>query len=297
LLLSLVRFLLEKIMSNTSSNFSNDLVCLSHLRWNFVFQRPQHLMTRAAKERRVFFVEEPIFESRSDRSVDVQQSAEGVYVVQPHLPQGLPHDEAVQMQMHAIDDLFSERNVKDYVLWYYTPMARSFTRHLEPAAIIYDCMDELSLFKNAPKELLDNEKELLSVASLVFTGGQSLYEAKRDRHPSVHAFPSSIDFHHFSHARKISKAQHPDPEDQANIPHPRIGYAGVIDERLDYDLIAGVAKARPDWQIVLVGPVVKVDPEALPKAANIHYLGQKDYKELPHYMAGWDVAMMPFAKN
>jgi UDP-galactopyranose mutase len=284
-------------MPNTSTNFSNDLICLSHLRWNFVFQRPQHLMTRAAKERRVFFVEEPIFESRSDRWVDVQQSADGVYVVQPHLPQNLPHDEAVQMQMHAIDDLFSEWNVKDYVLWYYTPMALSFTRHLEPSAVIYDCMDELSLFKNAPKELIDNEKELLKAANLVFTGGQSLYEAKRDRHPNVHAFPSSIDFHHFSHARKISKAQHPDPEDQTNIPHPRIGYCGVIDERLDYDLIGGMANARPDWQIILIGPIVKVDPESLPKGENIHYLGQKDYKELPHYMAGWDVAMMPFAKN
>src|SRR5947209_2562534 len=160
-------------MPNTSSNFSNDLICLSHLRWNFVFQRPQHLMTRAAKDRRVFFVEEPIFESRSDRSLEVTQSSEGVYVVVPHLPQGMPHDEAVQMQMHAMDDLFSKWNVKDYVLWYYTPMALSFTRQLEPAAIIYDCMDELSLFKNAPKELLDNEKELLKIASHVFTGGQS----------------------------------------------------------------------------------------------------------------------------
>jgi len=297
LLLSHSRYFCQTLMPNTSSNFSNELICLSHLRWNFVFQRPQHLMTRAANGRRVFFVEEPIFEKREGRSLKVEQSPEGVYVVQPHLPEGLSHDETVQMQMHAIDDLFSEWNVQDYVLWYYTPMALSFTRHLNPSATIYDCMDELSLFKNAPKELIDNEKELLSIADQVFTGGQSLYEAKRDRHPNVHAFPSSIDFHHFAHARKISRGHHADPEDQTNISHPRIGYCGVIDERIDYNLIAGMATARPDWQIVLVGPIVKVDPEALPKAANIHYLGQKDYKQLPHYMAGWDVAMMPFAKN
>src|SRR5207248_1510626 len=168
-----------------SPSFSNDLIVLSHLRWDFVFQRPQHLMTRAAKDRRVFFVEEPIFEARSERTLDVNQSANGVHVVQPRFPEGLSHDQTVQSQMHAIDDLFSEGNVKDYVLWYYTPMALSFTRHLEPTAIIYDCMDELSLFKHAPKELIDNEKELMQMADLVFTGGQSLYEAKRGKNPNV----------------------------------------------------------------------------------------------------------------
>ncbi|HEY3874020.1 MAG TPA: glycosyltransferase, partial [Candidatus Kapabacteria bacterium] len=147
----------------------------------------------------------------------------------------------------------------------------------------------------APRELIENEKELLNSADLVFTGGQSLYEAKRDRHPSVHAFPSSIDFHHFAEARKL--AANAEPEDQASIAHPRIGYCGVIDERIDFDIIDGMAKARPDWQIVMIGPFAKVDPEQLPHHPNIHYLGQKEYKDLPKYLAGWDVAMMPFAIN
>ena len=227
----------------------------------------------------------------------MRTSAEGVIVVQPQLPEGMSHETSIEAERTLLDQLIDEQSISEFALWYYTPMALSFSRHLEPDLVVYDCMDELSLFKNAPKELIDNEKELLQIADLVFTGGQSLYEAKKDRHPNVYAFPSSIDFAHFAHARKIARAQHPDPNDQASIPHPRMGYCGVLDERLDFDLLAQMAAARPDWQFVFIGPVVKIDPASLPRPANIHYLGQKDYKELPQYLAGWDVAMMPFAKN
>lgn len=281
-----------------SQEFPFDLICLSHLRWNFVFQRPQHLLSRAAaSHERVFFFEEPIFEKNITPTLEVRKSAEGVIVAVPHLPERILHNESIQVQRQLLDGLLSEWNVQNYILWYYTPMARSFSRHLDPALTIYDCMDELSLFKNAPKELLDNESELLQVADLVFTGGQSLYEAKKDRHPNVFAFPSSIDYGHFAQARKISRQDHADPIDQAEIPHPRMGYCGVIDERIDFELISKAANARPDWQFVFVGPVVKIDPASLPKQPNIHYLGQKAYKELPQYLAGWDVAMMPFAIN
>lgn len=254
-------------------------------------------MTRAAKTGRVFFFEEPIFDDSQERRLDVSERPGNVFVARVHLPNGMPHDEAVQAQMHAIDDLLSGHQVQDYLLWYYTPMALSYTRHLEPEAVIYDCMDELTLFKHAPKELVDNEKELFRIADLVFTGGQSLYEAKREQHPSVHAFPSSIDFEHFCHARKLAKSTHSEPGDQAGIPHPRMGFAGVIDERLDIEMLDEIAKARPDWHLVLLGPVVKIDQESLPKRHNIHYLGQKDYKDLPLYLAGWDTTMMPFAIN
>jgi len=179
------------------------------------------------------------------------------------------------------------------VHWYYTPMALAFTSHLKPQTVVYDCMDELSAFAHAPATLRLREAELLRRASVVFTGGQSLYEAKRGRHPNVHAFPSSVDVPHFARARQISV----DPPDQAGIPRPRLGFFGVIDERMDIELLAGVAAARPQWSIVLVGPVVKIDPAQLPRAANIHYLGQKSYDQLPDYIAGWDVAMLPFARN
>jgi glycosyltransferase involved in cell wall biosynthesis len=172
-------------------------------------------------------------------------------------------------------------------------MAIPFAEELEPLAVVYDCMDELSLFRGAPRELVDREARLLAAADLVFTGGQSLYEAKREKHPRVHAFPSSIDAEHFRAARETR----PEPADQAGIPGPRMGYFGVIDERLDLDLLAAVAEARPDWHLVMVGPVVKIDPASLPQHPNLHWLGMKSYPELPQYLAGWDVALMPFALN
>jgi UDP-galactopyranose mutase len=202
---------------------------------------------------------------------------------------------AVALQRSLLEGLLSERriDVDQAVLWYYTPMALPFSRHLSPRATVYDCMDELSAFKGAPPELREREDELFSRADLVFTGGQTLYEAKRDRHPAVYAFPSSIDHEHFAQARTTIR----EPQDQVAIPHPRLGFFGVIDERLDIELLDAVAHARPDWQIVMIGPVVKIDPAALPRRDNIHYLGGKAYADLPAYLAGWDVALLPFARN
>jgi UDP-galactopyranose mutase len=274
------------------SGFAADLICLSHLRWNFVYQRPQHLMTRCARERRCFYAEEPIFDANGEAQLDLHTSG-GVTIAVPHLPGGLPPSECVAMERRLLDELIEGEGIGQYVLWYYTPMALAFTDHLRPQAIVYDCMDELSAFANAPAALKALEAALLQRATVVFTGGQSLYQAKRRAHHNVHAFPSSVDVAHFAQARRITI----DPDDQASIPRPRLGFFGVIDERLDIPLIAGVAAARPDWHIVLVGPVVKIDPGVLPRAANIHYLGQKSYDELPRYIAGWDVALLPFARN
>jgi UDP-galactopyranose mutase len=127
----------------------------------------------------------------------------------------------------------------------------------------------------------------------VFTGGASLHERKRHRHANVHLFPSSVDVAHFARAR----AAQPDPTDQAGLSHPRLGYVGVIDERMDLELLAAVADARPDWSLVMLGPVVKIDPGTLPQRPNIHYLGARPYDSLPSYLAGWDVALLPFALN
>jgi UDP-galactopyranose mutase len=272
---------------------STDLVCFSHLRWDFVFQRPQHLLTRCARERRVFFVEEPIFGNGSMR-LAVREADAGVRVVVPHLPEGLRSEIAINAVMREmLGQMFSQHQIKSYVFWYYTPMALKFTDHFKPVASVYDCMDELSAFKGAHSHLPILEKQLFRKVDLVFTGGQSLYEAKRGQHPSVHAFPSSIDAAHFGKARTTVT----DPEDQAHIPYPRLGFFGVIDERFDIELLDQVAKQRPDWHFVIIGPVVKIDPETLPKHANVHYLGGKKYDELPNYLAGWDIALLLFARN
>jgi len=270
-----------------------DLICLSHLRWNFVYQRPQHLLSRCAKEQRVFFIEEPIFAAGVGEHLEVRQEESGVWVAVPHLPEGLSPDAAIAAQKQLLDQLMAEQHIERYVCWYYTPMSLSFSQHLQPLLTIYDCMDELSAFAGAPPALKQAEAELFRRSDLVFTGGQSLYEAKRNQHPHVYAFPSSVDVAHFAQARTVTT----EPADQASIPHPRLGFFGVIDERMDIGLLDAIATLRPDWHLVILGPVVKIDPATLPQRSNIHYLGRKDYQELPSYLAGWDLAMLPFAHN
>ncbi|MDQ6786601.1 MAG: glycosyltransferase family 1 protein [Acidobacteriota bacterium] len=270
-----------------------DLVCFSHLRWDFVYQRPQHLLSRFAKERRVFFIEEPIF-TNDFSHLDCSQREDNLTVVVPHLKNSdLETKSADDLIREMLDEMFIEKNISDYVLWYYTPMAMPFSEHLTPRATVYDSMDELSMFKFAPPNLLPNEEKLFAASDVVFTGGQSLYEAKRTRHKNIWAFPSSIDVAHFKKARTIQE----NPEDQAAIAKPRLGYFGVIDERVDLEILRQAAEMRPDWHFVMIGPVVKISADELPKAENIHYLGKKDYSELPAYIAGWDVALMPFAIN
>lgn len=271
----------------------SDLVCFSHLRWDFVYQRPQHLLSRCAQSRRVFIIEEPIINSDASQWLDISNRGENVRIVVPYLPAGLNEEEYISLQRLLLDELFAAAQITSPILWYYTPMAIAFTRHLKAAAVVYDCMDELSAFKGAHPELQTREAHLFELADLVFTGGHSLYEAKQHQHPSVHAFPSSIDAAHFAQARQDTE----DPADQAAIPHPRMGFYGVIDERMDLTLLDGIAQARPDWHLVIIGPVVKIDPETLPKHPNVHYLGGKSYQELPKYLAGWDVALLPFARN
>jgi UDP-galactopyranose mutase len=272
---------------------SESVICLSHLRWNFVYQRPQHLLSRCARDHRVVFVEEPI----SDVSEpELELRAEGALTVAvPHLPADLAPDLAEAAQRRMIDRLVYQLDNPRPVLWYLTPMAIAFTNHLKARAVVYDCMDELSLFHGAPPVLKDREALLLKHADVVFTGGHSLYEYKRahSQHRNIHPFPSSVDIAHFARARELLA----DPADQAEIPHPRVGFFGVIDERTDLALLAELAEQRPDLQFVMIGPVVKISPDSLPRLPNLHWLGSKTYDELPGYLSSWDVAMLPFARN
>jgi glycosyltransferase involved in cell wall biosynthesis len=266
-----------------------DLICFSHLRWDHVFQRPNHLMTQCSRERRVFFFEEPTIDP-AGAATSVRAIAPNLYVVKPVLAPGA---DVVAGQREALFGLCKSWGIGLPIRWFQTPMALEFARPLEGSLTIYDCMDELSAFRGAPAGLGELERELMARADLVFTGGASLFEAKRALHRSVHLFPSSVDAAHFAQARQ----RLPVPQDQASIGCPRIGFFGVIDERMDLGLVQGVARARPSWHFVLVGPVAKLDPSALPQEANIHYLGHKQYQELPRYLSGWDVAIMPFALN
>jgi UDP-galactopyranose mutase len=250
-------------------------------------------MSRFARTRRVFFLEEPLFEDAQPHLRSMVCPKTGVNVVTPILPQGLTQHQITHFQKAFLKSLLDDNAVTDYVAWYYTPMALEFSSDLRPDITVYDCMDELSAFAGAPPAMQNNEAMLFQKADLVFTGGASLYESKRKQHTSVHRFPSSVEVEHFAQARSVNR----EPDDQANVPRPRLGYAGVIDERMDLQLIREIASARPDWHIVMLGPVVKINPELLPQAENIHYLGMKPYAELPAYFSGWDIGMLPFALN
>jgi glycosyltransferase involved in cell wall biosynthesis len=222
-----------------------------------------------------------------------------VRVLRAHLPghaHGF-HDDHIPALRGLLGEYLQAHGIDDYWLWFYTPMAIPLAAELAPRGIIYDCMDELSAFKDAPRQLLQRENALLREADLVFTGGRSLYEAKRERHERVHCFPSSVDAAHFARAGRDPAAPHVDPAAQAGIGRPRLGFFGVVDERIDLGLLASLAHTHRDWQIVMVGPVVKIDPATLPRPGNIHWLGQQAYAELPDFVAGWDVCLLPFALN
>jgi glycosyltransferase involved in cell wall biosynthesis len=266
------------------------VLCFSHLRWGFVFQRPNHLMMRAARSRRVFYIEEPVFDAELAQ-LHTEEVAPSLVRVVPRLPQHEPDPEA---RVHALlRELCERERVEHAIHWYYTPMMLAVSAGLPRDLVVYDCMDELANFLFAPPELQARERELLRLADIVFTGGRALYEAKRSLHRNVHAMPSSVDVAHFRRARSVLA----EPADQAAIAHPRLGYCGVVDERMDLELITGIAQRRPAWQLVMLGPVVKIDPAQLPRLPNIHYLGLKTYDELPPYLSGWDAALLPFALN
>ncbi len=268
------------------------IIVFCHLRWDFVYQRPQQLLSRLAQHYRILFIEEPVYDD-GGTSLERSSPAPNVTVCRPRTPSHAAgfHDDQIPLLQPLLADLLApgERPI----VWFYTPMALPLLQELQPSLVVYDCMDELAAFKNSPKQLLQRETALLSLADLVFAGGPSLYEAKRERHSHAHCFPSSVDVRHFERATERSTSH---PEQNA-LPRPRLGFYGVIDERFDSALIAALADAHPQWQVVLVGPIIKIDPASLPQRANLHYFGQRSYEQLPSFLAGWDVCLLPFALN
>jgi len=276
------------------------IVVFSHLRWEFVFQRPQHLLSRLSRHFPIVVVEEPLPTSGPAR-LERMSPCDGVEVLRPHTPveaRGF-HDDQLAAMQPLISAYLNTSQIDDYVVWFYTPMALPLLGDLAPRAVVYDCMDELSAFKNAPPQMREREAALLERADLVATGGPRLYAAKRDANPNVLCLPSAVDAHHYAthRAQADGAGMAHASELQGRIPAPRLGFFGVIDERLDLDLVAALADADPEWQVVMVGPVVKIDAETLPRRINLHWLGQQPYAVLPQLVAGWDICLMPFALN
>lgn len=289
--------LIENFHSKTSARIEQGvcmqtIIVFCHLRWDFVYQRPQQLLSRLAQHYEIIIVEEPIYHEGKS-FLKKYNPAANITICQPHTPIHAAgfHDD----QLTELEPLMSElvADGENPIVWFYTPMALPLLTKLHASVVVYDCMDELSAFKNAPKQLLQREKALFNIADIVFTGGPSLYQAKEKFHNNIYCFPSSVDAVHFEQALDRDNG-HPL---QATLKGPKLGFYGVIDERFDLELISALAESHPEWQIVLVGPVVKIDPNALPQKANIHYLGQQPYQALPQFLADWDVCLLPFALN
>lgn len=281
-----------------------DLICVSHLRWDFVWQRPQHLLSRFAQHYRVLFVEEPVtIEGEGQPLLEIfpGQHSSNVTVARLVQPVGahqwIGHGDPRTCSAYCklLGDYLDSQGIDAPILWLYTPMALEFTDTIKHRLLIYDVMDQLAAFKGAPLELKDREQTLLKRADVVFTGGVSLFVDKQAHNPNTHLLPSGVEIEHFAHAAYRDAFER--PADLESIPQPILGYFGVIDERMDLPLLARVAASHPEWQIVLLGPVAKIDRADLPQADNIHYLGMKTYNLLPAYLAHFDVALIPFAMN
>lgn len=273
------------------------LFVFSHLRWDFVFQRPQQLMSRLAQHYRICFIEEPLFATGEDAAWQASEPLPQLTVWRQPAAARVPSD---SRQRSCWDSCTTLRELlqslarrQRHLAWLYTPMALPALDALDPDTVVYDCMDELSAFLHPPPGLIAQEQALFARADLVFAGGPSLYAAKRRFHRNVHCFPSSVDVAHFRQALDRNIA-HPQCR---RLPGPKLGYFGVLDERCDVDLLAALADCEPDWQIVLVGPIAKIDPARLPQRPNIHYTGQQPYSALPSFLASWDLCLLPFALN
>lgn len=261
-----------------------DIVVFCHLRWDFVYQRPQHIVSRLARRARVLFVEEPIGAHRAMEESAIRVIHSNLHVLQPAVDHISDIPAVLRMLMP---------HMHTGIAWFYSPSFLPVLDSLQADRIVYDCMDELSLFRGASSSLATMEQDLLSRANMVFTGGRRLYESKRALHSNVYCYPSSVDSHHFEKALNGIAV----PDDINALSRPVVGYYGVLDERIDFDLIAETARLMPQVHFVLVGPLAKITEADLPKAPNIHYPGMKAYEELPSYLKGFDIAMMPFAMN
>ena len=289
--------LLELVPTLTDRVVRPPLIVFSHLRWSFVFQRPEHLLTRLAHRFDVYFVEEPVFAEGVPALMSATHQ-NGVEVLTPRTPVFAPgfHDEQLAVLAPLMQEFLAARQLSEPIVWLCTPLALPLVADLEPRALVYDCIDAPAARRSAPPQLAAREAALLELADVVVTGGPSLHEALRGRHPNLHCVPSGVDAAHF----EPSGLEGGDVESAAatqlhrGMPHPRLGFFGVIDERLDLDLVANIAALRPDWQIVMVGPVVRIDPAALPQRPNIRWVGLQRHEALPHVMAQWDVCLLPF---
>jgi UDP-galactopyranose mutase len=264
----------------------NDIVCFSPLKWDAGYHRPHQILSRCARQQRVFYVEAPEVHSGPVQiSIRPIQGC-SLWVITPKLPDTGSIAKNTDIQRMLIEQFVEVENIRDFILWIYSPSALKIASRLSPSYIVYDCLSSQLIFD--PEEKL-REAELMHKADLVFTDGQKAFKCDLFSIQQESLFPGSIDIEHFLQARNIPL----DPIDQFEIPHPRLGFFGVINQCFDTDLLIAVADRCPEWHIILLGPMVNIDPYPLLSRKNIHYLSNREYIDLPAYLAHWDVAILP----
>ncbi len=285
-----------------SAALSYPIIAHSHLSWDWVWQRPQQFLSRLSRRHRTLFVEvaPPSEKLREPESRLIETTQPNLTVLRMQFPMsrwsdGEWVDRRRRELVHEVLKGPLSGQFDRPVQWFYDPMAApAFIGYMDEQAVVYDCMDELSQFKHSPKEILERERELLLLADVVFTGGRKLYHSKKLVNPNCHFYGCGVEVDHFEkamHARTYVP-------DEVNFLHkPVLGYFGVVDERLDYGLIASLADANPYWSVVIIGPRIKVEEADLPRRKNLHWLGKRDYADLPAYCKAFDVCLMPFALN
>ena len=288
--------------NNTQDELNYSILVHSHLRWGWVWQRPQQFLSRLSLKHPILFVEEPSFADCKTVSTNIYTADKfpNVTVVEPTFPEAWKNDRSrIDIERRGVvDEILSGplgETFSEPVQWFYDPMASSiFAGEMNEIANVYDCMDQLSQFRGAPTELVRREQLLLELADVVFAGGPKIHSSKREHNDNCHSYGCGVEVAHFGKARLEETAI---PEDVAHLEGPILGFFGVVDERMDYELIARIADAHPEWQLVIIGPAIKVDPANFPQRANIHWMGGRDYQLLPRYVKAFDVCLMPFAIN
>jgi glycosyltransferase involved in cell wall biosynthesis len=299
-----------------NSSWTNDgqqqpaILVLSHLGWNYVWQRPQQILSRLARTYPILYVGEPEIHPATDppehARLDPVATLDHLRAWQPLFPDREPliqnwravYTELVTLLLLCEGWVTRQDGallpLRPLILWFYTPLPYYVLDHLPADLVVYDVMDELASFKGAASDLTQREQKLMQQADVVFTGGRSMYEAREGLHPNLHLFPSGVEQEHFAQATDPSTSVAPEIE---ALNGPILGYFGAIDERIDLKLLDLLAQQHPEWSIVMIGPVVKIKKSELPRQPNIHYLGKQPYESLPHFLKGFDVCLMPFALN
>ncbi|MEW6448454.1 MAG: glycosyltransferase [Bacillota bacterium] len=291
-----------------------DIICLSSVNWDPIWTRKQQVLSRLHPSNRILYVEPPgtLISPFKDPSYWgkwrpwgrwVSRPRPNIYVFQPPfvLPFGNMYHWVGKLNQYwlaAWVNLAIHRlKIKHPILWTYLPGTAAVARLIKHAVLIYDCVDEHGAYKGLVSErtIWKLETELLRTADITFVTAPGLYQRRKDHARRIYYVPNAADVAHFN---KACDPETPIPEEIRRLPSPRLCFVGVVQEWVDTELLARVARERPEWSIVLIGPVAPgISLHGLDKMPNVFFLGRKPKEVLPNYLKGCEVCLNLFRKS